>query len=941
MRTTSFLTSAALFFAACAFAQLDTATISGRVVDSSGAVVAGAAVSVVNTATTFQSATVSNSEGLYRVPSLRPGAYQVTVSASGFKKYVRSGLDLRVGDNLAIDAILQVGGMTESVQVTAEAQQLQTETSSGGAALQGSYLQQLPIYQRNVKATFYLLPGVDVQGFGYAGQLQDFHINGFKSNNIGYFQDGTYAVGANGGTIYTADPIQSTVEEVKVLSSTLPAEYGHSAGGALTSVQRTGTNQLHGEISEFGRVSAMQHRKYFDLYRFGQQQPGQVATPSELFQQPNATLHGPVYIPKIYNGKNRTFFVFAVERLIEKQAKQQAYTVPDADELAGNFAFAGKGINPNQLYDPLSTVQAANGTWSRTPIAGNIIPANRIDPVAAKFLSLTPWALPNAPGSYSNTGPSNNFQGTYLKKVFWENYTARIDHSISPSLKIFANWNYNSRYQRQPNPQLAQPLFDSSLVTENDYQNTATLSATKIVTPTIVNEARVGYYRLEPRINSPVYNKGLAQMLGIPNVAGTLLPGGLPLSVGGPTTNISENFTVKDDVTWVHGAHTFKFGYDLLHQRQNNYSLGSPSGNFSFDGASGLTGSGTQTIPNTGGISLASFMLGSVSSATFSIPTASWLPRDNIHSGYVQDDWKISPRLTANLGVRYSNESPWHTKYGQFSLFDPSLTDTVVAGGPGQITHPGGNMTTRDNNNFEPRVGLAWHATEKLVVRTGFALMHVDLGLAPSQLDEYSISTTQSQVSGNPKPIYQISQGPLPIVYPALRADGTQPYQGSNYGSRNTTMIASDLHTPYNMTWNLNLQYQLASNYLLQFTYDGSAGVGNLETPQYNALPWDYAITNASNLTAFLGNSQIYRPFPNYGTVNLRGNFSHSTYHAGTVQIAKRLSQGLQFNAFYTFSKSIDGSGIGNALAGVRVDLRSCGLPDAWRHVCLARGTLH
>ncbi len=219
--------------------------------------------------------------------------------------------------------------------------QLQTETSSEGATLEGAYLQGLPLYQRNVKATFYLTPNVDIAGFGYSGNLQGFHISGLQDSKVGYFQDGTFAVANNNGTIYTTDPIQSTVEEVKILSTTLPAEYGHSGGGAMTAVQRTGTNTLHGEVSEFGRVSAMQHRKYFDLYHFGQIQPGQVATPSELFQQPNATLYGPVYIPKLYNGKNRTFFVFAVERLIEKQAKQQAYTVPDANELAGNFSFRG------------------------------------------------------------------------------------------------------------------------------------------------------------------------------------------------------------------------------------------------------------------------------------------------------------------------------------------------------------------------------------------------------------------------------------------------------------------------------------------------------------------------------------------------------------------------------------------------------------------------
>ncbi len=677
------------------FGQLDSGTISGRVTDASGALVPNAQVVVVNTETNFTSDTQSNAEGLYRVPSLRPGPYRVTVSGAGFKNYVRDGIELRVADNVEVNAALEVGGASESIRVTAEAAQLQTETSSAGALLEGTYIQQLPLYQRNVKATFYLLPNVDVQGFGYAGNLQGFHIDGLQDSKIGYFQDGVYAVGNNNGTIYTTDPIQSTVEEVKVLSSALPAEYGHSGGGAMISVQRTGTNVLHGEISEYGRVSALQHRKYFDKYAFGQQQPGQVATPSELFQQPNATLHGPVYIPKLYDGRNRTFFVFAVERVIEKQAKQQAYTVPDAAELAGNFSFAGTGATPNQLFDPLTTVLLPNGTYApRTPFTGNIIPASRIDPVALKFLSLNPYALPNTPGTYSNTGPSNNFQGTYLKKYFGENYTGRIDQQFNQNFKMYANWTYNSRWQRSPNPQIANPIFDTSNTTEHDYQNTASLGATKILTPTLINEARVGYYRLNVAVIGIDTNQNLAQKLGIPNVAGTLLPGGLPLSVSGPSENVIENITVKDDVTWIKDKHSFKFGYDLLHSRQNTYNLGNPSGNFTFDGANDLNSAGGG-VANTGGISFASFLLGSVSSATFAIPTASWLPRDSVNSFYFQDDWKVSPTLTFNLGVRWAMESPWHTKYGQFSQFNPTATDNVT-GLAGVITHPGGNITKRE-----------------------------------------------------------------------------------------------------------------------------------------------------------------------------------------------------------------------------------------------------
>ena len=229
----------------------------------------------------------------------------------------------------------------------------------------------------------------------------------------------------------------------------------------------------------------------------------------------------------------------------------------------------------------------------------------------------------------------------------------------------------------------------------------------------MINEARIGYYRLEPRIDTPrIPTRTWALCCGIPNVAPTLLPGGLPLSVGGPTTNILENFTARDDMTWVHGYHSFKFGYDLLHERQNSYNLGSPSGTFSFDGDfSGLTGNwnhhDSQHRRYRTGFLL---MLGSVSSASFSIPTASWLPRDNINSFYAQDDWRLSTKLTLNIGVRYVNESIRGTPNTVSGRSSSATTpDTLVPGDMGaSILHPGGNMNNRHNLNFELRLGFAW-----------------------------------------------------------------------------------------------------------------------------------------------------------------------------------------------------------------------------------------
>lgn len=918
----SFL-SLAVLFTVPAFCQLETGTFTGRVNDPSGAVVPNAAVAVVDTETNFTSDTKTNAEGLYRIPSLAPGPYRMTVVAAGFKQSVHDGLELHVAEVQEVNVSVELGVATETVRVTGEVAQLQTETSGSGQTLEGAYLQQLPLYQRYVEDVYFLTPNIDMQGIAYGGNLNGFHIDGLSDTKVGYFQDGVYAAANDGGTIYTAQTIQSTVEEVKVLSTILPAEYGHSGGGALVSVQRTGTNTLHGEVSEFGRVSAMQQRHYFDEYHFGQIAPGQTAPTSELFQQPNATLSGPVYIPKIYHGKNKTFFLFAVERVIEKQGKQTTTSVPTLNELAGNFGFAGA----NQLYDPLST-GLVNGQYTRTPIPGNIIPPSRIDPVALKFISLNPYAPPDVAGTTNNTGTSNNFIGVFLKKYYSENYTGRLDQQLTPSFKMYGNWLYKSIYQRSPNPQISQPIFDSSLVLSHQYDNTATLGATKIVTPTLVNEFKLGYNRYINETTSQDQNANTAQLLGIPNVSGAELPGGLPLGVGGPSKNVLEYFTLKDDFTWVKNKHSFKYGYDLLHERQDQWSVGSPSGSFSFDGAAGLSGdcpannlSGSSTCPNTGGISLASFELGSVTSYSASIPTASWLPRDNISSFYFQDDWKITPNLTLNIGTRWVMESPWHTKYGQYAVFNPTAADNVVPGDMGATVHPGGNMNNREWQRPEPRVGLAWHPFNKVVIRSGFALMHIDLGLAPSELGEYSIAASQSEPGGNPTPLFQLHSGPQPLVYPTLAGNGYEPYVGCTTGTlngvtfptcsgRSSVYINPNIHDPYSMTWSFAIQYQLFRNTMVELSYDGSASVGDIETPNENVLPMNYDAGNAALLSAVSGNGQVYRPYVNFGTITYMGNISHSTYHSGTVHVQKRLAHGLNYDSFFTYSKSLDGSGV-------------------------------
>ena len=490
-----------------------------------------------------------------------PGPYHLNRRPAnpGFKNaYLPATAQLtsESGDSLEINVNLEVGSATESIKVTAEAAQLQTETSSSGAVLEGNYLQQLPLYQRYVESTF--LPGSQHRwgrnsALAVRANLQGWHIDGLSDVKIGFFQDGTYAVANNNGTVYTAQTIQTTVEEVKVIGTVLPAEYGHSGGGALMALSSgPDTNALHGEISRiWPRQRVCSSGSYFDLILRLRATAGRatVAVASELFMQPNATLSGPVYIPKLYNGKNKTFFFFAVERVIRKtgQSRIEPITVPDASRcLQATSAFAGQGVTANPLYYP-NQHDAREWAIHKNPHSRQHYP-----PVADRsgsgqvHRSSTPYALPNAPEHLQQHRPVQQLPGHLSEEVlFGELHGPRRRQQITPNLKIFGNWLYKTIYQRSPNPQISNRIFDSSLVLEHDRNNTATLGATKVFGPTLINDFRLGYNRFVALITGPDANAntGAAAWHTECEREPTCLPGGLPLTgtLTAPSINTLES----------------------------------------------------------------------------------------------------------------------------------------------------------------------------------------------------------------------------------------------------------------------------------------------------------------------------------------------------------------------------------------------------------------
>lgn len=901
-------------------AQVSTGTITGTVTDPSGAAIPGVQVSVVQTETNIQSRVVTNSEGIYRVATLQPGPYTVTFEASGFKRVVQTNVILRVGDVLPVNATMQLGQLSESVEVSAQSTLLETETSSTGTVTEGDTLYKMPLYQRYVLNTLNLTPGMTMNGYAYGGSLGGFNIGGQRSTGTAVFEDGVLGNDPQSSSGTDIKPIENSVEEVKVVTGTLPAEYGHTTGGVVTVVKKGGTNTIHGMAADLGRTRSMTHRQFFNLYRTSDPQPGAPNGVPAWFMQPDANIGGPIVIPHVYNGRNKTFFFFGYQKLIEKKALAFTSQTPTPAELGGDFTFGGVG---QPLYDPLTTRQLADGTWTRDPIAGNIIPKSRFDPVAAKVIGMNPWVPPNMPGSYTSTGPVSNYTWESRSRTFFEDYSGRVDQQFGPSFKMYGSYTYNHQSGLGRPTSIALAVFDGAngILTPFTEQNTS-VGATKLFGPTALNEIKVGYYRARNDTLVPSYNGGWAATLGIPNVSPLLMPSfsgtaasgnsAAPalntmygLTVPGPSRNIRETLSLRDDFSKVAGTHAFKMGYEILNFRANYFQLGQPSGIFQFDNTTaGLQPNG-QPVPNTGNL-LAGFELGAVAQANFTSYTTTWLPRDTVNSLYFQDDWKFSRTLTLNLGLRWSTESPFHTAHGLESNFSPTTIDPVT-GKMGAIVHPTGGLSQRSLKNFQPRIGLAWHPLDRWVFRGGFGINTVDIRFpnALQQFDEYQAQVVQQRAPGDPRPLFQLSQGPAPVVYPVL-GNSTAPYVGTNYGSRNIYWMDGNLHPGYVMNWNTSIEYQVTANSLLKMIYQGSAGVHLVESWNVNVFPTDFGANDPALRAAAFAATQNYLPYPQFGNINYMSNTGHSTYHGATVQYQQRYSHGLVLNTFYTYSKALD-----------------------------------
>jgi len=942
-----------LLLVASAAAQVGTSTITGRVQDPSGAVMPGVTVTIVQAGTNFTSTATTNEDGIYRVLSLQPGTYRISFEAQGFMRAVRDGVELRTGDTLAVDMAMRVGNVAESVEVTGAAALLETETSATGSVVAGNVLYDMPLYQRYVNSTLNIVPGLTTGGFAWGGGLGNYNIAGQRATTTGFFEDGVNGNDQLGGT-NAVKTLQNSIAEVKVITTIPPAEYGHTAGGVISVVKKSGTNELHGMGSWYGRTRVMQHRLFFDRLRDSQARPGRPNGFPSFFMMPDGNLSGPVMIPKLYDGRNKTFFFLGYQRLHEKKVAQVQSSTPTLAMKQGDFNFPGVA-NANVIFDP-ATTRFVNGQWSRDPFPGNRIPQARFDPVARRVLEFDPWVAPNQAGTFNALGPVGNLMADEFALVFFDDYNLRLDHQFNPSFKIYGSYtgNMQSGFGRPINIRQDRPAFDHQQGNWNPFAgHNFSFGKTWVVSPTIVNDARVGYYRRVNRTDVPSFGGDWGRQLGIPNMNAAVMPAlgsgnrDTPDSLYGitgatPSRTVNETLSFRNDTTYIRGTHALKFGYEILRFRLNSAILARPN-LLSFSGVTaGVLPSGALQ-PNTGNY-FAGFLTGQVSDALFESELTSWLPRSSIHSFYLQDDWKVNRRLTLNLGVRWDLETGTQERFGRLTTFDfqaPSPINVAVreklgrnVNGLLRFIEPDEAEWKADKNRFAPRIGLAWQLNNRTVLRAGYALFYLPVSV--EVLGSVGYNYTISSAQPDPRVPQVLLNNPFPSGIPAIigRSQGSLSLLGQSL-----TAVEGRIKSSYNQVWNLGIQRQLGRSILAELVYVGSRGVnlplnnfnlnqldpeqqklGNSALGQLVTNPFFGVITDPLSALsrATVTRGSLLRPYPQYNALNYSrplANMGGSDYQSLQLKLQKRFSAGLSFLAHYTWSKTMDTGGMGSGIA--------------------------
>ena len=854
-------------------AQVDTGSISGTVHDPAGAIITNATIKVTNTAAGYVSTVTTNHDGLYTVVDLHPGNYRVSVAAPGFQSVTRTGIDLRLQDRLAINFDLAIGQTNSSIEVQSTAAALETETTSLGQVIEDKAIQALPLNGRNYIQLAVL--GAGTTPSQRSNERNSFVANGQREIQNSYVLDGidnkNKIVGFDSSDAQSIEPIIDAIQEFKVQTATFSAEFGQSAGGVVNVSIRSGSDQFHGSAFEYLRNSWLDADPFF--------QPALTAKPQFIQNQYGATVGGPIL-------RNRTFFFFAWQSTRISDASPQLAVVPTASQLAGHFG--------TTIYDPATTQPNPNGTgYIRTPFAGNQIPTDRFDPVAAKLLTLFP--APNLTGA-------NNFFSNQKETISNDQYVLRVDHRFSDKDSAFAH--YIAFFDTNSLPAVLPPPASNPSIVWPEAHSFA-FSESHVFSPTMLNEARVGYQ--ETREKQTVQTARLFEQYGIigapdlPNVTGlptfavtglttigTTGPGTPPTPATGsgnlPIDKQGRVIQVNDNLTWERGRHVLKFGADFQQiTLYGNVTLSArPSYNFN-----GVYTQNPQNRTGTG-YALADFLLGYTSSSSVSTNSDSE-SRQHIWQAYVQDDWKIRPTLTINAGLRYELPLPFYETSNHYA-------DVILEPGPlyGQLLNAsdaaqnGYRRSFVDPNfhNFAPRLGFAWQPDPSTVVRAADGIFYgrdenVPVADRPTNNPPYYILSSYTSDQIDPS-IFLATGFPANAISP------------SNVKTPSVNSYLKHSPTPYVQQWTLNLQRNFGLGFVGQITYVGSS-THNLYYPNQIDQP-----------TPGPGAIQPRRPFPQYSALHAYAPLVNANYNSLQVQMERRFRNGFSLLTAYTWGHAID-----------------------------------
>jgi len=931
----------ALFFALAVagllWAQSPLGTITGVVTDAQQARVPNAEIVATRVGTNISYRTTSAEDGTYTLANLPVGTYEVTAQAPGFKQFRRTGVVLEVAQRLRLDIALELGAVTETVTVTGEVSRVQVEQSSLGTVVERQRIEELPLNGRHVFSLVRLVAGVRPINRGLDGFAEvtnqgfsQIQFNGGPVYGNQFFIDG----GMNTVPVHneiSVVPMADAVEEFRVETNALRAEFGQTSGGVVNVATKAGTNEFHGTLYEFFRNDAMDARNAFATQR--DPLTGRIK-PVLRYNQYGGTLGGPVRLPRVYDGRNRTFFFFGYEQWRHRTSSLRKQTVPTEAQRNGDFSTTydatGRVI---PLFDPATTrPNPAGSGYVRDPLPGNMVPRTRMDPVALKVLEYMP--KPNVAPEVPLTN-SLNFLSLAADALNQGVTNLRVDHRFSDKDSIFFRYSgtRNTRQGRGWGLGVADP--DTFARRDQRDNHNWILTETRVISPSIINEFKGNVTRQNLPFLHPSFGQNLPDQLGLPGIIPReLFPrveiaGMLPLGASNFAAGIRAQHYVQaaDSVTIIRGRHNIKAGTDQRWFRLNWRRFGYISGQFSF--TAGLTGDPQR--PAGTGVGMATFLLGEVSGGT-----QEFLPSFSFHAwsngSYIQDDFKVTRRLTLNLGLRYDYNSGPVERHNRHSNFDPFIIndETKMLGvlKYAGVTDPR-HFVNKDRNNFGPRVGFAYDLTGdgRTALRGGYGVVYLLTESGDTQGDDsnafgFSAATPFVPVGGGPFRAFALREGPASLVRPLGPAGGPSAFrgQGVRYQDRNAP-------TPYLQQWNLTLQRELPGRWVASVSYAGNKGTKlfganynlNQLDPQYYALqlalqdqvpnPFFGQIRSGALSGATTTRWQLLQPYPDYLTVMTYANHGASSiYHSLQVTIERRFSRGLSALITYTDSKLINDS---------------------------------